>query len=264
MQPFYQDKKISRISAFSTLDYAPHLHNALEIGWLKEGSGTLAIEGKAFHLQAGDLFIIFPHFIHTFFDSNEAKGFLAILTWEDLNPFHCVLADRMPVNPVLPMGSWEQTRLQDIFPLAAEESGSCGEEVKKGYCRILAGKFLSLFPTTQRQEHSKSTLHEILAYLSAHSGENVSRKALARALGISESTISHVFSETFHTSLPAYCNGMRLEEATRLLEESDLSVTQIANIAGFGSIRSFNRAFRLAHGLSPSEYRQKRKTVPSN
>jgi AraC family transcriptional regulator of adaptative response / DNA-3-methyladenine glycosylase II len=57
---------------------------------------------------------------------------------------------------------------------------------------------------------------------------------------------------------------MRLEEATRLLEESNLSVTQIANLAGFGSIRSLNRAFRQANGLSPTEYRKRRKIVSSN
>ncbi|MBR7165654.1 MAG: AraC family ligand binding domain-containing protein, partial [Clostridia bacterium] len=150
MQPFYQDKKISRISAFSTLDYAPHLHNALEIGWLQEGSGTLSLERKEFLIKAGDLFIIFPHFIHAFFESKDAKGLLAILTWEDLSPFHGILAEQMPVNPILPKGSWEQSRLQKLFPLAAEENNDCTEAVKKGYCRILAGKFLSLVSTTQR------------------------------------------------------------------------------------------------------------------
>ena len=49
----------------------------------------------------------------------------------------------------------------------------------------------------------------------------------------------------------------RAHFAARLIEETELSVTEIAFAAGFGSIRQFNVAVRSAFGQSPTEIRNR-------
>ena len=48
----------------------------------------------------------------------------------------------------------------------------------------------------------------------------------------------------------------RLERAKRLLLETDLSCHRVAAGAGFGSLKTFNRVFRLATGIPPTRFRQ--------
>ncbi|WP_322097521.1 helix-turn-helix transcriptional regulator [Pelagibius sp. Alg239-R121] len=49
----------------------------------------------------------------------------------------------------------------------------------------------------------------------------------------------------------------RIQRAKRLLDESDLNVSEIALQSGFGSIRQFNASFAEAYKQSPSQYRLK-------
>jgi len=52
-----------------------------------------------------------------------------------------------------------------------------------------------------------------------------------------------------------WLNMIRMERASELLTNRDMTLTEIAMSAGFQSISSFNRVFRAEKGMSPGEYR---------
>jgi AraC-like DNA-binding protein len=53
-----------------------------------------------------------------------------------------------------------------------------------------------------------------------------------------------------------YLTGLRVEEAMRLLRETDESIITIAMNVGFGTLRNFNYAFFSATGCTPSDFRK--------
>ena len=53
----------------------------------------------------------------------------------------------------------------------------------------------------------------------------------------------------------------RIEESKYLLMETDLSMSQIAQLLGFSSLSYFSQVFRRSQGVSPLEYRQGTKNV---
>jgi AraC-like DNA-binding protein len=55
-----------------------------------------------------------------------------------------------------------------------------------------------------------------------------------------------------------YVTQARLLRAMALLAEPGPSVLQVANVVGFESLSSFNRAFRIRTGVTPSTYRKQR------
>lgn len=77
----------------------------------------------------------------------------------------------------------------------------------------------------------------------------------AYELGISRVTLNHRFQETMGTSLSAYFAAERARAATALLCESDLKNDDVALKAGFGTPRTFHRAFARRFGVSPARYR---------
>jgi len=79
---------------------------------------------------------------------------------------------------------------------------------------------------------------------------------LARELGYSEGYLSHIFSEALGTTMPAYVNTLRIRKAMELLRRGSISVSDAALELGFGSIRSFNRAFRKETGMTPAKWRK--------
>jgi AraC-like DNA-binding protein len=56
----------------------------------------------------------------------------------------------------------------------------------------------------------------------------------------------------------SYVMQARLLRAMALLAESGPSVLRVANVVGFESLSSFNRAFREKTGMTPSAYRKQR------
>ena len=63
-----------------------------------------------------------------------------------------------------------------------------------------------------------------------------------------------MFRSAFGIGIGRYISTVRLKNALLLLEDKCSSVTEIALECGFGSIRTFYRAFEREFGCSPSEY----------
>jgi AraC-like DNA-binding protein len=79
---------------------------------------------------------------------------------------------------------------------------------------------------------------------------------LADLLAIPRENLSRAFAAEAGVSLSAYLKRCQLARAKRILETSTLSTTRIGYLAGFGTRRTFYRAFRRETGLSPDQYRR--------
>lgn len=94
----------------------------------------------------------------------------------------------------------------------------------------------------------------------AYRSEDLSIAGLAARLGAPEYRLRRLINQRLgHRNFNAFVNGFRLEEARTALADParrSLPVLSIALEAGFQSIGPFNRAFKAATGLTPTEYRR--------
>ena len=79
---------------------------------------------------------------------------------------------------------------------------------------------------------------------------------LAERLGIGVRHLSRLFKKHLGASPIQFAQTARQQRAKRLLDETDLSITEVAFQSGFGSVRRFNAAFRDLYHMSPTEYRE--------
>ena len=80
-------------------------------------------------------------------------------------------------------------------------------------------------------------------------------------LGISRVTLNVRFQEVMGTSPSEYFAARREKAATTLLAESDLRTEDVAVKAGFGTPRTFHRAFARKFGVSPGRYRVQSRSI---
>lgn len=83
------------------------------------------------------------------------------------------------------------------------------------------------------------------------------RTDLARECQTSEAVISKIINVYFRKSFPQIINEHRVEDAKRLLDQTEANIKTIAEEVGFNSVASFNRAFREIAGEAPSTYRKR-------
>ncbi len=87
---------------------------------------------------------------------------------------------------------------------------------------------------------------------------------LAGLLEISDRHLRRAFSARFGVSPVQYLQTRRLLLAKSLLADTELSVTEVALYAGFGSIRRFNDLFRKYYRATPSSFRSSEKAMTEN
>lgn len=79
---------------------------------------------------------------------------------------------------------------------------------------------------------------------------------LATMLGIPREKLSRAFASQYGIALSAYLKQRQLQHAQTLLSCSAESTTRVGYLCGFGTRRTFYRAFRRGTGTSPDRYRR--------
>lgn len=99
-------------------------------------------------------------------------------------------------------------------------------------------------------------LHEVRRVLSCRIDERPGIEALSRHAGINRNKLTYGFRHLFDQTISGFCLDARLQEAMKLLRDTDLPVGTIANRIGYGQASAFSTAFRRRFGVTPLQARK--------
>ncbi|MDR7078465.1 two-component system response regulator YesN [Neobacillus niacini] len=91
-------------------------------------------------------------------------------------------------------------------------------------------------------------------YISDNLTEKISLDDVADKLGLNSAYFSHLFKKETGTSFVEYRMQLRMEKAMRLIDSSNMKITEIANSLGYEDLSHFTKTFKKYTGLSPSKY----------
>lgn len=112
---------------------------------------------------------------------------------------------------------------------------------------------------------TSNTVSRALALIAegALDGGETSVEALAERLGMGERQLRRLFEQHLGVPPVSVAQTRRVLFAKQLIQDTALSMTDVAHAAGFGSVRRFNDAFRKLYRRTPRELRVKRRFAPS-
>ena len=103
---------------------------------------------------------------------------------------------------------------------------------------------------------TKSTVARAMKLINKGALDEMSVGELSEKLGVGERHLARLFQEHVGASPTTVAKTVRIQTAKRLLDETDLPMTEIAWRAGFRSLRRFNAVFRETYRRPPSEIRR--------
>lgn len=109
--------------------------------------------------------------------------------------------------------------------------------------------------SNQKRKNKKELCKSIKKYIDEHLSEDISLKALSEVYYMNMYYLSHVFKEQIGSSPMQYIVNRRIGEAQTLLEETNLTITEIAIRVGYGDPNQFYALFSKYVGMSPRKYR---------
>ena len=125
-------------------------------------------------------------------------------------------------------------------------------------------EFLELLHSLTRMRqavHTHERIKDILSFIHKHYQENITVASISEYANISPKECIRSFKNAFHQTPVDSLIHYRIEQAKRLLRETDESVTNIAFMTGFHNSAYFGKMFKKLTGMTPGKFRQTHKTV---
>ena len=122
-------------------------------------------------------------------------------------------------------------------------------------CRMLELAYLKEETTTLEE----SLITRILRYVRQHYELDLTTEMICDHYHCSRSHFSHSFKKETGKTFREYLTDLRLEHAKHLLTHSSIRINEIAYSVGFNDPNYFSNVFRRTEGISPMEYRRRKK-----
>ncbi|SHH78731.1 AraC family transcriptional regulator [Clostridium grantii] len=103
--------------------------------------------------------------------------------------------------------------------------------------------------------NNENLIDYIKSYINQYYFRKITRKEISKYLGYNEDYIGKFFKNKEGISISQYLNDIRIEKAKELLDKTDFSVTNIAELIGFLDIYYFSKTMKNITGYSPNEWR---------
>lgn len=240
-----------------------HWHEFYEMSFVIDGEGIHVMNGTAYPLQKGSLFLLTPSDFHEIIPDTERKlEKYTLIFSEDLldDKLYSLLFNDIHTDSCLFTGT-EYAQMEADFQRLLEEmyDSQVGHKLAIEYTlsRILIDVARKRMHSEKKTEVPDvyQPFRDALIFIHHHFRESITLEDAAKQAGLSSSYFSNRFGQITGCSFQVYLQELRLQFAKSLLHVSDLTVTDICLASGFNTLSHFERSFKRKYGLSPRLYR---------
>lgn len=241
-----------------------HWHEFFEMAFVVAGEGVHVLNGTAYPLTRGNLFLLTPADFHA----------LELGPSGTLELFNAIFSEAMiedDVGRLLFQGLSDHHLLLSKVHASAVEAEFRRLQVeakdqRAGHQRVIHSTLQRLLVEIARSAPEKSgsngkplaqphKFHKVLIYLHHHYREPVTLQAVAEHAALSPNYFSACFRAATGETYQRYLQSLRLRFAKSLLAASHLPVTDVCFASGFQTLSHFERAFKREFGRSPTGWR---------
>ena len=238
---------------------APTIHRVYSIHFVLEGKGTYYVNGKAYPVERGQGFIIFPN--HTVYYQADVKE-----PWEYIYGDFCGLDDKNIVyyagldeeNVVFSFEISDEIQ-KNLYAMynACSNTKAYGYEAT-GYFLVVMSKLIESHSVHTKAKYiSEHYIRRAVLYVESSDLQDISVTEMAKYVGIDRTYLYKIFKECLGTTPQKYLTEYRLERAKYMLQYTDLAIGEIAMEAGFYDSSHFVKRFIKRYDISPLKYRER-------
>lgn len=259
-----------------------HNHEFLELIYVMSGSCINYIEGKAIAMKAGDLCFMAPSTVHTLLAVNDNDIIFNILLWEESfsNAFPKILNRgdiiatffknmSLATNPI----PYLLFRTQDNSLISQNVLEVYTEFSNKEHCylEMIALKINEIAIELSRNfsdkveygepliEKTDAYIYPILSLIQMNY-KTISLKELAGIFSYSETYLSKLIKKKTGKTFKDIVEEARITEAKSLVLNTEYTMTEISQKAGYFDSSHMNRDFIKWLGMPPKKWSQQNKT----
>ncbi len=211
-------------------------------------NGTMVSEGQGF--------LIFPEQNEEYYAKTDNPWeFLWIISSDDAMK---EIFDRYNVNRDTLIFDFDSVpEIKKIANKIMENSGQRMDSLK------MLEMFLQILNshTYKQIAEIRKPIHEIyldfcIDYIETNIHKKITVEELSDLVGVSQPYLYKIFKNNFNMSTKEYITWHKINRAKKLLVETDMLITEIANSVGYNDVLAFSKAFSSKEKVSPQKYRK--------
>ncbi len=260
---FFNGGKISLIFSKDYMENCltkdPHLHahTKYEMQYFEKGNGVFQTERDSVSCPAGSLLIVPPRIKHRicYQEETQSRTLLFLPQQNDANDLvFSALCAKEPI--LLPDTFGAGERLLNARREMEIASTAFQERIRGEMTILFADLSAALLPKKPERASTKpeNRAEEIEDYLGAHCYDpSCTCENLAALLHLSPRQVHRLCLAYYGVPFRTLLHQTRMEIARYRLENTDISVTELAELMGYASIASFSAAYKRYFGKSPTQ-----------
>jgi AraC-like DNA-binding protein len=251
-------------------------HDFWELVYVDKGEVEVLSGSRGHRLQHGEAVFFTPNDFHNLWANGMVAPNLVVISFVCASPGMLSFADK-----VLRIGDAEKGLISQVVKEAREAFSSpldvpalpslerrerqpvgCEQLIKISLEMLLimlartdgkVHKGRSITKST-KERSDKDTELIIARFLNDNVSRTVTLNEVCRHCGISKSRLKEIYKDRTGMGVITHLKRLKMEEAKKLMRETDFTFTRISERLGYSSIHSFSRHFKKATGMTPSEY----------
>jgi AraC-like DNA-binding protein/uncharacterized cupin superfamily protein len=246
-----------------------HIHNAIELLYIIDGSYSITVDGVDFSAGAGDLLLFCSNAIHNVYTNELQKNSYYVIK---ASPSLLLsIADRdkgaeyamhFALNRKDRKILWRHDEMSSDMKKALEELTE--EYNSDKYAKDLAIKLRisALLIAIMREStevysdvcgQTAELIYRVMTYVRNHFDEDIDERDVAASVGLSYSYFSRCFKRITGVSFKQHLAVTRINQAEKMLCGGNMSISEVAAACGYNSASYFISVFKRITGKTPKE-----------
>ncbi|WP_141604082.1 AraC family transcriptional regulator [Terrilactibacillus laevilacticus] len=261
---------------------SPHWHKEVEIIYVFKGSINIGVNDEPIHIKKGEILFINGGDIHYILASSDSERLVIqfdLTFFQEISTMNVIEKNLRDAFSQMKNSSteWNKTT-KDKMVKIIEDIHKENTKKQEGYPFVIKAKLYEMMalifreiPEKESEDTSDSQLtktqetleklDQIFSYVENHYKEGITLQDIAKYSGFSTYYFTKFFKKNTGTTFIKFLNEYRLNKAKWILLNGNYTVTEIAEMAGFTSVKTFHHLFKEVMGVSPLKYR---KTISGN
>lgn len=260
-----------------------HFHDYFQIWYIAKGTFTHTVNHEVYTIGKGDIFVIPPFTLHSVtispsedieiygcefmpsFVNEQLQDMPEEKSFFDVSFLEFFLREEMRPQAQISLDSVTEVKVANVIKDMLMEY-----EKRVPFFKIhLKAYLLMLLSILVRQvngeivkegfeksEKYRDIMNSVVDYIHRHYNEDLKLASLCSLSNLSKSTFCILFKEWTGKTFNRYVTDLRIFHSMKMLQQPELTVTDVCYSTGFNELAYFSRIFKKYTGISPSDYRR--------
>ncbi len=267
--PFYFHK--GHFSMYPNYSMQEHWHDDIELILILSGNMTYNINGKLIKFNEGEGIIINSHQLHAAFSSPMQECEYIVILFhpmilcsikqyeqEFVLPFINSSHDFIHLKPSV---DWQSEIIRLINCIAEKIHNKTSAFTTIGILHLIWSEIIehiNIEPQSKVSNLQLSTLKNMISFIHSHYSEKITLADISQAGHISKRTCGNLFFTYLYKTPIEFLNDYRFKKSIELMQNTDMTILEIALACGFSGSSYYAETFRKRFGKSPTEYKRKK------